>query len=100
MLKMILSSYSKGDSTMFPLSLRVIAFYLPGNGGCKVQAVIWHGGDTDANTAAGIRVSLSPGQTASIASAENKSLSLKCGDYAESLAVVDTDQQVASEASK
>ena len=81
---------------MFPLSLRVIAFYLPGNGGCKVQAVIWHEGDTDANTAAGIRVSLNPGQTTSIDSAENKSLTLRCGDYAETLAAVDTDHQVAS----
>jgi hypothetical protein len=62
--------------------------------------VVWHVDDTDANTAAGIRVSLSPGETASIDTAENKSLTLKCGDYAESLAVVDTDQQVASEASK
>ena len=35
-------------------SKRVIAFYVPGNGGCNVQAVIWNGDDTDANTAAGI----------------------------------------------
>jgi hypothetical protein len=81
-------------------SKRVIAFYVPGNGGCNVQAVIWNGDDTDANTAAGFRVSLNPGQTASIDSAENKSLTLKCGDYAETLAAVDTNQQVASKASK
>jgi hypothetical protein len=79
-------------------SKRVIAFYVPGNGGCNVQAVIWYVDDADANTAAGIRVSLNPGQTAAIDSAENKSLTLKCGDYAETLAAVDAEQQV--EASK
>jgi hypothetical protein len=77
-------------------SKRVIAFYVPGNGGCNVQAVIWNGDDTAATTAAGFRVSLNAGQTASIDSAENKSLTLKCGDYAENLAAVDTDHQVAS----
>jgi hypothetical protein len=77
-------------------SKRVIAFYVPGNGGCNVQAVIWNGDDTDATTAAGFRASLNPGQTASIDSAENKSLTLKCGDYAENLTAVDTEQQFAS----
>jgi hypothetical protein len=77
-------------------SKRVIAFYVPGNGNCNVQAVIWNGDDAAATTAAGFRASLNPGQTASIDSADNKSLTLKCGDYAESLAAVDTDHQVAS----
>jgi hypothetical protein len=77
-------------------SKRVIAFYVPGNGNCNVQAVIWNGDDTAATTAAGFRASLDPGQTASIDSAENKSLTLKCGDYAESLSAVNTDQQFAS----
>jgi hypothetical protein len=77
-------------------SKRVIAFYVPGNGGCNVQAVIWNSDDMDATTAAGFRATLDPGQTASIDSAENKSLTLKCGDYAESLAAVDADHQVAS----
>jgi hypothetical protein len=81
-------------------SKNVIASYAPASGTCAIRVVVWHVADTDANTAAGIRVSLSPGETASIDTTENKSLTLKCGDYAESLAVVDTDQQVASEASK
>jgi hypothetical protein len=75
---------------------RVIAFYVPGDGRCNVQAVTWNGDDTDANTAAGFKVSLTPGQTTSIDSAENKSLTLRCGDLAEALAAVDTDHQVAS----
>jgi hypothetical protein len=77
-------------------SKRVIAFFVPGNGDCNVQAVIWHDHDMDATTAAGIRFSLKAGQTASIDSAENKSLNLKCGDYAESLAAVDAKQSIAS----
>jgi hypothetical protein len=81
-------------------SKHVIAFYVPGNGGCNVQAVIWNGNDTDANTAAGIRVSLNPGQTTSIDSPENKSLTLKCGAYAESLAMVDSDKAYASNLTK
>ena len=75
---------------------RVIAFFVPGNGNCNVQAVIWNVHDADATTAAGLRVSLNPAQTASIDGAENKSLILKCGDYAEALSAVDTNQQVAS----
>ena len=81
-------------------SKNVIASYAPARGTCAIRVVVWHVDDTDANTAAGIRVSLSPGETASIDTTENKSLTLKCGDYAESLAVVDTEQQVTSEASK
>jgi hypothetical protein len=81
-------------------SKRVIAFYVPGNGGCNVQAVIWNGDDTDANTAAGIRVSLAPGQTTAIDSVENKSLTLKCGDDAETLAIVDSNTRFASNLTK
>ena len=77
-------------------SKRVIAFFVPGNGACNVQAVFWNDDDADAATAARVRVSLNPGQTASIDSAENKSLTLKCGDYAEALSAVDTNQQVVS----
>ena len=77
-------------------SKHVIAFYVPGNGDCNVQAVIWNSDDTDAATAAGMRVSLNPGQTASIDSADNKSLTLKCGDEAETLAMVDNTTRFAS----
>jgi hypothetical protein len=77
-------------------SKRVIAFYVPDNGGCNVHAVTWNGDDTDANTATGIQVSLNPGQTTSIDSAENRSLTLRCGDLAEALAAVNTDHEFAS----
>jgi hypothetical protein len=77
-------------------SKNVIAFHVPGNGMCNVQVVTWNGDDTDANTAAGFKVSLDPSQTTSIDSTENKSLTLQCGDFADTLAAVDTDHQVAS----
>ena len=65
-------------------------------GGCNVQAVMWNDADTDANTAAGFRVSLDPGQTAAIDTADNKSLTLRCGDYAERLEAVEGEPQFAS----
>ena len=79
-------------------SERVIAFYEPDNGRCAVHAVVFDKTDayTGMTTAARVRVSLAPGQTASIDSAENKSLTLECGDRGEMLSAVDTNQQFAS----
>src|SRR5215471_18986161 len=77
-------------------SKHVVAFYVPGNGRCDVEAVIWNSDDADAVTAARMRISLNPGQTTSIDSTENKSLTLKCGDHVEKLSAVDTNQQFAS----
>ena len=82
-------------------SKRVIAFYEPDNGHCDVNAVIWtkrrlHG----MPTAARVRVSLNPGQITSIDSVENKSLTLKCGDDAETLAIVDSNTRFASNLTK
>ena len=70
--------------------MRVIAFYVPNSGTCVLEAVVWDGNDTDANSTARVRVSLNPGQTATISCAGNQSLTLRCGDYAETLAVVVT----------
>ena len=81
-------------------SKRVIAFYVPGSGTCAIQAVVWDRNDADAASAARVRVSLNPGQTAQIDSAENRSLTLQCGAYAETLAVIDTEQQFASNLTK
>jgi hypothetical protein len=75
---------------------RVIAFFVPGNGQCNVQAVFWNADDMEATSAGGIRVSLNPGQTASIDSAPTETFTLKCGDYAETLVALDTERQVAS----
>ena len=69
-------------------SKRVIAFYTPGNGGCDVDAVVWDSDNADARTAARIRVNLDPGRVVHIDSAENRSLTLQCGDFAATLAAI------------
>jgi hypothetical protein len=76
--------------------MRVIAFYAPANGRCNVQAVVWKADDLDAKSASGVRISLNPGQTASVDSSATESLALKCGDHAETLSSVNTGQQFAS----
>jgi hypothetical protein len=81
---------------------RVIAFYEPDNGQCAVNAVVYDKTDayTGMTTAARVRVSLNPGQITSIDSVENKSLTLKCGDDAETLAIVDSNTRFASNLTK
>jgi hypothetical protein len=74
----------------------VIAFFVPGNGQCNVQAVIWNADDMEAKSAGGFRVSLNPDQTASIDSSATETFTLQCGDHAETLAAIDSGQTVAS----
>ena len=74
-------------------SERVIAFYLPGNNQCAMQAVI---GDSSSNSEPArtrIRISLEPGQIMHIDSVEGDSLNLRC--EGNRLAVVDTNNAVA-----
>jgi hypothetical protein len=77
-------------------SKRVIAFYVPGNGLCGINVVVWDRSDDSGNSAARVRVSLNPRQSVHIDSAENKSINLQCGEYAETLALVDTSKFVAA----
>jgi hypothetical protein len=76
-------------------SKRVIAFYVPGNGHCGINVVVWDRSDASGDSAARVRVSLNPRQTVQIDSATNKSINLQCGEYAETLALVDTSKLVA-----
>ena len=73
----------------------VLAFFEPGNGQCNVQAVIWNVDEIETNPTR-VRVSLHPGQSASIDSSATESFKLRCGDHAETLAAIDDDQQFAS----
>jgi hypothetical protein len=73
----------------------VLAFFEPGNGQCNVEAVIWNVDEIETNPAR-VRVTLYPGQTASIDSSATESFRLQCGDHAETLAAIDGDQQFAS----
>ena len=71
---------------------RIVAFYVPDGGHCALNAVVWE--DRDVGTsAARVRVSLEPGQMVHIDSVENQSLNLQCGDNAETLAVVNSDER-------
>jgi hypothetical protein len=76
---------------------RVIAFYEPDNGRCLVNAVVFEKTDaeTGMTTAARVRVILNPRQMVHIDSTDNKTINLQCGDYAEKLALVDSDELVA-----
>ena len=67
----------------------IVAFFVTGNGQCNVQAVMWNADDMEATSAGGMRLSLNPGQSASIDGSATESLTLQCGDNAETLAVID-----------
>jgi hypothetical protein len=75
---------------------QVIAFFVPSNGQCNVQAVIWNADHFEAKSAGGVRFGLNPGQTAAIDSSATESFKLRCGDHAETLAAIDENQQFAS----
>ena len=74
---------------------RVIAFYVPNSGHCAVSAVVWDRSDTEAGSAARVRVSLSPQQMVHIDSPENESLNLQCGEYADTLSIVTASERIA-----
>jgi hypothetical protein len=67
---------------------RVLAFYVPENGGCAVSAVVW---DIDANTgmstytSSRVRMELNPGQSMKLDTSGSESLGLKCGAGASTL---------------
>ena len=81
-------------------SKRVIAFYVPGNGQCGINVVVWDRSDAGGDSAARVRVSLNPRQTVHIDSAENKSINLQCGESAKTLALVDTGKMIAAGAAE
>ncbi len=81
---------------------RVIAFYEPDNGHCALYAVVWEKTDaeTGLTTAARVRVSLNPRQMVHIDSTDNKTINLQCGDFADTLALVDTNNLFAATGAK
>lgn len=79
---------------------RVIAFYVPGQGHCAVNVVVWDSSDASGNSAARMRVSLNPRQMVHIDGDGNKSINLQCGDYAERLALVDTGKTITAGAAE
>jgi hypothetical protein len=75
-------------------SKRVIAFYEPRSGQCGMHVVVWNSADVSGASAARVRVSLDPRQVVHIDSADNKSIDLRCGDYADTLSVIESNTLV------
>jgi hypothetical protein len=77
---------------------RAIAFYEADNGRCAVSAVVYDKTDaeTGQDTAARVRVSLDPREMVQIDSTDNETMSLQCGDRAETLTVVDPHAFIAA----
>jgi hypothetical protein len=66
----------------------VIAFYEPDGIHCGLYAVVYSRGDESGALGVQVRVSLNAQQVIRIDSADHKSLSLQCGDNAETLRLV------------
>ena len=81
-------------------SKRVIAFYSAEGGQCTLDAVVWNTTDAEAESAARFRVRLAPRQTIHVDSPDNKSLSLQCGDKAETLEISDPVKFIATGAAQ
>ena len=72
-------------------SKRVIAFYVPDNGRCSFNAVVWDRADAEADavySAVQVQITLQPRQIAHVHDDDNSSLNLMCGDEAANLAIV------------
>jgi hypothetical protein len=79
-------------------SKRAIAFYQVDNGHCAVNAVVYEKTDaeTGLTTATRVRVSLDPRAMVHIDSPDNETMSLQCGDRAETLNVVNPKAFIAA----
>jgi hypothetical protein len=78
-------------------SMRMIAFFEPGNGRCALNAVVWDNLSADAGTSAKrVRVTIEAGQILHIDTANQESLHVQCGSNAATIAVIDPDSLAAS----
>jgi poly(3-hydroxybutyrate) depolymerase len=67
----------------------IIAFYVPGDGHCNIQVVMNDRTDASGGSAAQLRVTLNPRQSVLVDAADNHTVSLKCGENAATLSVID-----------
>ena len=74
----------------------VIAFYEPDGSHCGLYAVVYDLSDESGGSAARFRMSMNARQVVNIDSPDNTSLSLQCGDHAETLRIVDPAAVVAN----
>jgi hypothetical protein len=75
---------------------QLVASFATGDGACAMQAVVWNADDIDAKSASRFQVRVSSGQRAEIDGSTNKSITLHCGESAQTLAVVTADMEVAA----
>lgn len=75
---------------------QLVASFATGDGACAMQAVVWNTDDIDAKSASRFQVRVSSGQRAEIDGSTNKSITLHCGESAQTLAVVTADMEVAA----
>ena len=69
-------------------SKRLIAFFVPDNGRCAVNTVVWDSGAAEAPySSARMRISLNPGQAFQLDGAKLETVSVQCGDNASTLSV-------------
>jgi hypothetical protein len=74
----------------------VIAFYEPDGAHCGLYAVVYNREDESGATAVQVRMSLNARQVVNIDGADQKSLSLQCGDNAATLRIVDPSTWIAA----
>jgi len=72
----------------------VIAFYGPDSNDCNLYVVLSDRRDDIGDSTVQVRISLSPLQIVHLDTSDNDTLNLKCAENAESLAVVDEDENV------
>ena len=72
----------------------VIAFYRPDSSDCNLYVVLSDRRDDIGDSTVQVRISLSPLQIVHLDTSDNDTLHLKCAENAESLAVVDEDENV------
>jgi hypothetical protein len=74
----------------------VIAFYRPGDGHCNTYVVLSDRTGASGHSGTQVRVSLSSRQSVHLDTSDNNTLNLKCGNTAETLAIVDEDDHIVS----
>ena len=75
-------------------SKRVIAFYVPGNGKCGINVVVWDRSDASGNSLPVFGSAESASDGAHRQHRDSKSINLQSGQYAETLALVDPHQAI------
>jgi hypothetical protein len=74
----------------------VIAFYEPDGAHCGLYAVVYSLSDESGTSGAQVRINMNANQVVNIDSPDNRSLSLQCGDDAETLRIIDSKTAAAS----